>query len=431
MTMRTAPTFLFVRLALGIALAGGLVLTLAQPASAQESSERVAAVVNEDAISLRDLEMRIRLVLLSSNLPDTVETRSRVGGQVLRKLIDERIELQEADHKHISVGAPEINNGIANIERQNNMPAGGMETLLKNKGIDPDTIRQQIRAEIAWARTVRRELQPDIKVGEEEVDTRLQALRENLGKPEYLAAEIYLPIDNPAHKADVEALAARLMDQLRQGAPFSALARQFSQTGGSSGGDLGWVSEGMLDDDLMAALSTLTPGSASQPITSIDGIHIILLRDKRVVGQAKLEAVLDMGIINLTTLPSATAAERDDQVKRLRELVGNIKSCDEIPKDLKPLPSAEWTHPGKAKPSEIPREVATLIDNLPPLQVSQPLTMADGKRFYVVCGRKEPDASGLPSRDDIRQRLEDERLDMLARRYLRDIRRAAFVEFRL
>jgi len=57
--------------------------------------------------------------------------------------------------------------------------------------------------------------------------------------------------------------------------------------------------------------------------------------------------------------------------------------------------------------------------------------MADGKRFYVICGRNDPDPSGLPSRDEVRQRLEDERLEVLARRYMRDIRRSAFVEFRI
>lgn len=432
MTTNHLPSVIFVRVALGLALAGGLTFPLACPVSAQEQrSERIAAVVNEDAISLRDLDMRIRLVLLSSNLPDTVETRSRIGGQVLRRLVDEHLQLQEAGKQKISVSSADIENGIGNIERQNDMPKGAMEQLLKSKGIDPDALRQQIKTEIAWARTVRRQLTPEIKVGEKEIDARLQTLRENMGKPEYLAAEIFLPIDNPSRKAEVEALAERLMEQLHQGAPFSALARQFSQTGGSSGGDLGWVSEGMLDGQMMKVLSQLSPGHASNPFESFDGIHILLLRDTRIVGQAKSEPVLDMAIINLTTLPSATVTERDDQIRRLREATTGLKSCDDFPRALKAIPSADWAHPGKIHPSEVPRDVATLVDGLAPLQVSQPLNMPDGKRFYVVCGRTEPDASGLPSRDDVRQRLEDEKLEMQAQRYMRDLRRAAFVEFRI
>ena len=156
--MRTLPSDFLVRLVLGLVLAGGFISTLSRPAAAQEQSERVAAVVNEDAISMRDFEMRIKLVLLSSSLPDTMETRSRVGGQVLRKLIDERLQLQEADKNKISVSTADINNGISNIEHQNNMPKGAMESLLKNKGIDPETLRIQVKSEIAWARTVRRGL---------------------------------------------------------------------------------------------------------------------------------------------------------------------------------------------------------------------------------------------------------------------------------
>ena len=128
---------------------------------------------------------------------------------------------------------------------------------------------------------------------------------------------------------------------------------------------------------------------------------------------------------------SATAAERDDQVRRLREATNGLNSCDAFPKALKAIPSADWAHPGKVRPSEIPRDVLTLVNDLQPLQVSQTLTMSDGKRFYVICSRTEADPSGLPSRDDIKQRLEDERMELLAKRYMRDIRRSAFVEFRV
>lgn len=422
----------FRRPIVSLCLALCLVLGLSQSRSLQaQETERVAAVVNEDVISVRDLEMRIRLVLLSSNLPDTMENRSRVGAQVLRKLVDEHLQTQEADKQKVSVLPGEINAGIANIERQNNMPKGGMESLLKSKGIDPDTLRQQIKAEISWSRASRRELAGSVKIGEEEVDSRLQTLRENLGKPEYLAAEIYLPVDQPAHQAEMESLGSRLLEQLKQGAAFSALARQFSQTGGGSGGDLGWVSDGMLDEQLMGALANLQPGSVSPLIHAPDGLHIMLLRDKRIVGEVKSEPVLDLAVVQLTILPSATPSEKEDQMKRLRDAASTVKNCDDFPKALKGLPSAEWSHPGKVKPSEIPREVLALIDTLPTMQLSQPQISPEIQRFYLICGRTDPVQGGLPSRDDIHQRLEDEKMDVQAKRYLRDIRRAAFVEFRV
>jgi len=414
------------RLCLVALLLGGAVST----ALAQEF-QRVAAVVNEDIISMRDLEMRIRLVLLSSSLPDTVESRSRVAAQVLRRLVDEHLQLQEADHAHVNISSTDVTSGMANIERQNNMPKGGMDTLLKSKGIDPESMRQQIKAEIAWGRTVRREVMGDIKIGEEEIDARLQTLRENKGKPEYLAADIFLPIDNPAHKADVTALAERLVDQLKQGAPFSALARQFSQNGAASGGDLGWVSEGMLDDEMTTALTKLAPGQASPPVLTLDGIHIIMLRDKRIAGAGKSEPTFDIGVVHLTTLPSATQAELDNQLASYKDAVKGLASCDDYPKALKSVPSSEWSRPGKVKPSEIPRDVLALVDPLKSLQSSDALSMNGERRLYIMCGRFDAPQDGMPTRDEIKHKLEDEQMDVQARRLLRDIRRAAFIEFRV
>ncbi|OIQ97931.1 chaperone SurA precursor [mine drainage metagenome] len=409
----------------------GAVLVLGINATAQaDEVERVAAVVNDQVITLRDLEMRIRMVLLSSNQPDTVENRSRVASQVLHRLVDEYLQLQAAQREKISVSDADVENGFATIEQQNNMPRGAMVRLLDSKGIDPETMRQQIRAEIAWARVVRRVMAANIKVGEEEVDARLQTIKENMGKPEYLAAEIFLPIDNPAHRGEVQALASKLIDEMRQGAPFPALARQFSQTGGGSGGDLGWVSQGMLDDKIMSALAGTEPGHLAV-VALPDGIHILLLRQKRIVGAGKPEPTFDLGVVSLTTLPSASPAERQEQEDHLRKAVAAEKSCDNYPSDLKSLPSADWRRPGKLKPSEIPHDILELIEGLPVMQLSKPLVTPDARRYYVICEREDPQPGGLPSRDEIRQRLEDEHLEVEARRYLRDLRRSAFVEIRL
>lgn len=417
----------FLRGALLASLA--LLGALAAPASAQ--TERVAAVVNEEVITLHDLDARMRMVILSSNLPDTQESKQRIVGQVMRRLIDERLQLQEAAKQKVNISANEIMNGINTIERQNNMPRGAMIPFLKNKGIDPETLRQQVKAELAWVRVVRRELVPNVRIGEEEIDTRLETLKENLGKPEYLAAEIFLGVEDPSKEAEVQSLAMRLLDQMRQGAPFSSLARQFSQSGAASGGDLGWVTQGMMDDELMTALSALQPGQTTQPLHLSDGYHILLLRDKRIAGQVtQTEPTLDMAQVFLNALPSATMAEREAQAKAFEESLAGVSGCDEVEKKVKHVPAADWTHPGKTMPSQLPAEIAAMTDNLKPGQLSKALVQDNVRRYFLVCGRTEP-KGGLPSRDDIRQKLEDERVNLGAQRYMRDLRRAAFVEIRI
>jgi len=413
-------------------LLGSLALGLiaAMPARAVDEAERVAAVINDDVISVHDLDQRLKLVLMSSNLPDTVETRSRVMPTVVRNLIDEHLELQEARKQKVEVESGEIANALGNIERQNNMPRGGMEKLLRQHGVDPDTLRQQIRASLAWNETVRQELTRDIHVGDDAVNTRLANLKSNIGKPEYLAGEIYLAVDGPRAEDQVRGLAERLIEQLRNGAPFQSLAQQFSQNGG--GGQLGWVSEGMLDDELMRALGRLQPNSITPPIRANDGYHILLLMDKRKIGDGMSSGPsVDLLTIELNSLPSATFPERDAQLKRFQEAMMQYSGCDNLEQGSKNTPSTGYSRVDKVSLASLPPEVVNLISKLDIGQLSQPLDMPNSRRFFTVCGRHEEQANGLPSYDDIKRRMENEQLENLARRYLRDLRRNAYVDVRI
>jgi peptidyl-prolyl cis-trans isomerase SurA len=399
-------------------------------AHAAEESERVAAVVNDDVISVHDLDQRLKLVLLSSNLPDTVETRSRVMPQVIRRLIDEHLELQEAKKQKVEVESGEIVNALGNIERQNNMPHGTMEKLLRSHGVDPETLRQQIRADLAWNETVRQELTRDIHVGDDAVNTRLENLKANIGKPEYLAGEIFLAVDGPRNEEQVRSLAERLIEQLRNGAPFQSLAQQFSQNGGN--GQLGWVSEGMLDDELMKALSRLQVNSITPPIRTNDGYHILLLLDKRKIGDGLSSGPsVDLLTIELNSLPSATFAERDAQLQRFKTAMGSISGCDNLEQASKNMPSTTYNEVDKVPLAQLPPEVNTLIAKLDIGQLSEPLDMVNSRRFFAICGRHADQPNGLPSYDDIKRRMENEQLDNLAKRYLRDLRRNAYVDVRI
>src|SRR5579859_7084825 len=402
-------------------LALGLAAAMPAPsAHAADEAERVAAVINDDVISVHDLDQRLKLVLMSSNLPDTVETRSRVMPTVVRNLIDEHLELQEARKQKVEVESGEIANALGNIERQNNMPRGAMEKLL----------RQHIRASLAWNETVHQELTHDIHVGDDAVNTRMANLKANIGKPEYLAGEIYLAVDGPRNEEQVRSLAERLIEQLRNGAPFQSLAQQFSQNGG--GGQLGWVSEGMLDDELMRALGRLQINSITPPIRANDGYHIMLLMDKRKIGDGMSSGpTVDLLSIELNSLPSATFPERDAQLKRFQEAMMQYSGCDNLEQGSKNTPSTGYSRSDKVPENSLPPEVLNLISKLEIGQLSQPLDMPNSRRFFAVCGRHADEANGLPSYDDIKRRMENEQLENLARRYLRDLRRNAYVDVRI
>jgi peptidyl-prolyl cis-trans isomerase SurA len=251
------------------------------------STEGIAAVVNDDIISMSDLTARLQLALVSSGLPNTQETRQRLTPQVLRSLVDERLQLQEATRANVSVTDKEINEAFSKVAEQNRMQRDQLEKMLASQGVPRSTLESQIRSTIAWGKLVQRRLRPSIEIGQEEVDQVIQRIQANAGKPEYLAAEIFLAVDAPEREDDVRRLADRLYEQIGQGANFTAVARQFSQSAGAAaGGDLGWVQQGQLPEELDSTLRQLRPGQASRPIRSITGYHILMLRDERAVAAA-------------------------------------------------------------------------------------------------------------------------------------------------
>lgn len=249
------------------------------------SVEGIAAVVNDDIISMSDLSARLQLALVSSGLPGTAEVRQRLTPQVLRSLVDERLQMQEASRANIAVTDKEIDDAFGRVAEQNQMKRDQLEKMLASQGVPRSALESQIRATIGWGKLVQRRLRPSIEIGEDEIDAVLRRIEANAGKPEYLAAEIFLAVDSPEREEEVRRLADRLVEQIGQGASFPAVARQFSQSAGATnGGDLGWVQQGQLPDELDSALRDLRPGQASRPIRSLTGYHILLLREQRTTG---------------------------------------------------------------------------------------------------------------------------------------------------
>jgi len=396
-----------------------------------DATERAAATVNEDAITIHDLDARVRLGLLAANLPDTEENRQKLAPEVLRRLIDEHLEMQEAARLKIKLSEDEVDAGMRDLEAQNHMQKGQLAAFLQARGIDPQTLRDQIRAQLTWLRVVRTELLPEIHIGEEEIDARLAEMKQGLNQPAYLLAGIYLAVDDPSRDAAVHQLADRLEAQLKAGAPFSSLARQFSQSGAATGGDLGWVSPGMIDDTLLAAVSKLQVHQITEPIRTRDGYHILLLRDKHAAGQVlSSEPTFDLAQIDLVMLPSASAAEQKTDLANFHRAVAKDSTCDDYERDVRNIPIAHFSRPGLMRPSEMPIEVRGMVEKLHAGQMSDPLVIDQTHRFFVVCSVTEP-VNGLPSREEVRKRIENEKLELLSARYLRDLRRAAFIEIRI
>jgi peptidyl-prolyl cis-trans isomerase SurA len=400
-------------------------------AAAQET--RIAAVVNEDMISLGDLEARIRLVLLSSQLPDNEQVRQRVAPQVLRTLIDEKLEMQEAKKFNVTASEDDANKAFDRLEQQNNMPKGGLEKVLAQHSIPRSTLTDQIKAATVWNKLVEGKLAQSASISDEEVKDTFARIKQEIGKSQYRVAEIFLAIDNPSQEADVKALADRLLDQIRQGASFSAVAQQFSQSPTAAvGGDLGWLTAAELPRDIAQAVQGMQAGQLSPPVRTPGGFYILGLLERRVFGTPSSDdATITFTRVSFQFNPeTATDADRQKALVAAQQVSETAKSCEDmrrIGQERAPKSSGEMRD---VKIGGLPAEFQKLFATLQPGQASKPLPFRDGAGVIMLCARKEA-PSPIPTREQLVDNLTRQRLDTLARRYLRDLRRTAYVDLRV
>jgi peptidyl-prolyl cis-trans isomerase SurA len=393
--------------------------------------ERIAAVVNDDVISAHDLDLRMRLIFSTTGQSDTPANRERLREQILRGLIDERIELQEAKRLGIKVGDDDMNRAYELLEKQNHVPKGRFEEFLHQQGVTKEELEPQIRAEIAWSRILREQTAATIDIGDDEVDRAIEKLKANRDQPESLVSVIFLPVDSPDQDEPVGRAAQRIVSDLRAGGNFAAAARQFSrdQTA-QAGGDLGWIQTGTLPEEVDSAIAKLQPEQISDPIRSLGGYYVIQLRERRqFTGVRAEDAALTLRQIMLP-LPKEASHDAVESTLALADTISqSIEGCDDVAKVLKQIRSDQPNEEVNVRLGDMPAPVRPLVTNLAVGKASQPFRTDNLVRIIVLC-KREDKKSTLPTRDEMRETLLNRRLEQLSRRYIRDLRRDAIVEIR-
>lgn len=409
-----------------------LVLGSGAPASAQSSEiVRIAAVVNDEVISMRDFVARLRMVTAMSKLPDSNDVRRRLAPEILRTLIDEKLKLQEAKRLGLTVEEQEIRQAMANLESQNNIPVGQLEAALRQNGINLGALAQQIRASIAWNKVVRQRISPTVRISAEEIQEALERMRANLGQPRYLVSEIFLAVDSPDEENSVRQLAERLAQQIGEGANFGNLAKQFSHAATAAvGGDMGWMQKGDSEPELEAALGSMKQGQILGPLRTVTGYHILALRDVEIIEAPKPEDIT-VSIAQVLLRYPAEAKEAD--IASHKELARTVSEtatgCEDMNKLGTEIGAANTAVLDDVKVGDLSGDLRPLAVSLEIGKASAPLDLKNGIAVIMVC--KRDDASNLPTPAEIRSRIAMQRLNLRTRRYLRDLRRAAFLDVRV
>ena len=231
--------------------------------------QSIAAVVNDEVVSMLDLAKRVELVIFESGLQSTGQVKRRIARQVLESLIDERLQLQEARRHNITVSSAEMAAHLADIERRSNLPVDSLEEYLGSRGVDRQTMRARIRATLAWRQLLQRRLPGVVAITDEQVDEELAVLKASQGVTQYLISEIVLAAESMGGYSAAQRGAERLVEQVRAAAEINPTAPSH----------VGTVSLGNLPPEQRQAVNGQPVGSIGAPVTTEQGVRLFMVCD--------------------------------------------------------------------------------------------------------------------------------------------------------
>lgn len=410
----------------------------------EQFEDGVAAVVNDQIVSEYDLRQRLALVISTSGRPSDAETIKRLKPQVLEQLKTEKLELEEAQRKNITVSPPEVDKEIEGILKDNNLTMDQLKSVLAHADVAMETLRSQIAVQLAWQKAIEDEYGDRINITEEDVNEEYARIMETKDKAHYEVAEIFLAVESPDQDQKVHDRANDLIKQMQSGSPFPQIARDFSQSPtAATGGDLGWVADGQLPAELNDAIRKLSIGGVSEPIRSAGGYYILALRDlaepaNAVLPQPKKADPGKPGYLPLVRLllplPPKPSQEYVQKVVSLAaEIRSHVTSCPQMQKIVAQIKGAVFMNLGEMKLADLSPQIQSELAKTQSGEVTNPFTSSAGVELIARCDERaapEPHKWNVPTRDQVERQLFQQQISMLARRYIRDLRREANVETR-
>lgn len=396
---------------------------------ADPNIRKPTAIVNDAVITGTDVDQRLNLIVGLNKLNLKPEDRDQLRMTVLRQIIDETLQIQEAKANDIVIDRKEIDTTFTRVGKQYNQTPDQFRGWLRQIGSSERSIKRQIEGEMAWSRLLRRRV--DINVSDAEVKEILARLNAQKGSDEYHVYEIYQSATQD-RQAEVAAGMQRMIQQMREGTPFDYLAKTYSEASTKSvGGDLSWIRPSMLPDALAQAVLTMQPGQVAGPIPLATGFSILYLAEKRQVLMADpREAKLSLRQMTVHFAKGTTEAQATATAAEFAKAVQSMQGCGDVAKVAAGVNAEVIDRDGLAI-KDLPASVQNLLLPLQVGQATRPFgAVNESVSVLVVCGRDDPPAQGLPSEEQLKDSIAEQRTNTRAMRMLRDLRRDALVEYR-
>lgn len=378
--------------------------------------EGIVAIVNDQPISYSDVRERASLLLLTLGVQQPNQQQiQQITSQALDELIDEKLQLQEASEYEVEVSEADIQRAVEDMAQQSGMNRENLVNVLLSAGVNPGSLEDQMRAEIAWRRIMGGLYGSRIRISQNQVDEALEQQKRALTSTQYNLGEIFLYAPTPEDKTEALQGANTILEQLRAGAPFQVAAQRLSSAPTSAaGGDLGWVALDDVDPAVAEAVQSMSEPGLSDPITVEDGIYLIAYKGKR--DPAETEARVDL----------VRLAVSDGSEDALREAASQADSCEAAAAIAEGDSNLTAARLDDVRLSDLGEEGQKMINEVSIGQPTQVFATSGTIAVMYVCDRRETGAS-LPTREAMEDRLFSRQLSMISERSLRNLRREATI----
>ncbi|MES2989715.1 MAG: peptidylprolyl isomerase [Pseudomonadota bacterium] len=396
---------------------------------ADPAIRKATAIVNDSVITGTDVEQRVNLIIGLNKLALKPQERDELRLTVLRQLIDETLQIQEAKANDIVIDKKEIDSTYARVGKNYGRDIDQFRGWLRQMGTSERSLRRQVEGEIAWSRLLRRRV--DINVSDAEVKEILAKLERDKGTEEFHVFEIYQNA-NADRAQEVATGMQRMIQQMREGTPFDYLAKTYSEASTKSvGGDLSWVRPSMLPEALASAVQGMQPGQVAGPIQLPTGFSILYLADKRQVLMADpKDAKVSLRQVTVSFAKGTTEAQATAVASEFATATQAIQGCGDVAR-VAAAQNAEVADRENLVIKDMPAAIQNLLLPLQIGQVTRPFgSIEDSVSVLVLCGRDEPTMANVPSEEQLKDTISEQRTNVRAQRMLRDLRRDALVEYR-
>lgn len=392
---------------------------------------RATAIVNGEIVTGTDIDQRLALIVSANGgkvAPDELE---RLRLQVLRNLIDETLQIQEAKAASIEIDEEEVMQTFNRVAQQNfGQNPAALEKYLGSIGSSSNSLKRQIRGELSWQRLLRRNVQPFINISDGEVREMMDRLKAAKGTEEYRIGEIFLSATDES-KPQVRANAQKILDQLKGGGSFVAYARQYSEASTAAvGGDLGWIRLAQLPAELAGPAAQMTAGQLIGPVELRGGYSLLYLIDKRQVLTADpRDALLSLKQISISFPKGTPEKDAAGKAAAFAKMTKDIRGCGAAEAGAATI-GASVVANDQIKVRDLPAALQDTILKLSVGETTPPFgSIEDGVRVLMLCGRDDPKVESGPNFEQLQSQMEDDRVNKRAQTYLRDLRRDAVIDY--